>query len=136
MPASIDAHELDVLAQDLDSAAGVAPKDARKVVAKGALNIKTDARRRSSGIAHAPLYPYTITYDSHETPHGGWAEVGPDKDKKVGGGPHRTPGNLGALFEYGGPHNAPIPHVNPAADAEEPRFIKALGDLGLKALSR
>ena len=133
MPASFDAHELDELAYDLDRAAGVAPKDARKVVAKGALNIKTDARRRASGIAHAPRYPYTITYDSHETPTGGWAEIGPDKDKHVGNGPHATPGDLGHLLEYGGPKSAPIPHMAPAAAAERPRFDKAMEDLALKA---
>jgi len=102
-------------------------------VQRGALNIKKDAQQRSSGIAHAPLYPYTITYDSHQTPTGGWAEIGPDPDKQVGGGPHRTPGNLGAILEYGTPRNAPIPHLAPALEAEEPRFVKALGDIAVKA---
>lgn len=125
MPANIDAHELDVLAQDLDRAAGVAPKDARKVVAKGALNIKRDAQRRVTGLAHAPAYPRSITYDSHETLHGGWAEIGPDKDRRQGA--------LGNIIEYGTVKNPPRPHMAPAAAAEQPRFEKAMQDLAEKA---
>lgn len=129
-----DTSEVAEVAEIIGHAAGVAPAESRKALAKGALNIKTDARRRSSGIAHAPLYPYTITYDSHETPGGGWAEVGPDKDKKVGGGPHQTPGNLGGLFEYGGPRSAPIPHMLPAGEAEAPKFARAMEDLAVSML--
>ena len=125
MPASIDAHELDVLAKDLDQAAGVAPKDARKVVAKGALNIKRDAQRRVTGLAHAPAYPRAITYDSHETLRGGWAEIGPDKDRRQGA--------LGNIIEFGTTKNPPRPHMRPAADAEQPRFERSMEDLALKA---
>ena len=134
MGVEFESPELRRLAVDLDSAADVAPAETRKVIAKGALNIKKDAQRRSSGIAHAPNYPRSITYDSHETPAGGWAEIGPDKDKKVGGGKVQTPGDLGHLFEYGGPRNAPIPHMGPAGDAELPRFEKAMQDLAERLL--
>jgi hypothetical protein len=126
------APDLPKLAADLDAAAQIAPAEARKVIAKGALNIKRDAQARVTDIAHAPLYGRTITYDSHETPAGGWAEIGPDKEKQIGGGKHRTPGNLGHLLEFGGPHNAPIPHMAPAAKAEEPKFAKAMEDLAVR----
>lgn len=125
MPASIDAHELDVLAHDLDRAAGVAPKEARKVVAKGALNIKTDARRRRSGSKYLPALVQAITYESHETPAGGWAEVGPEHGKRQG--------NLGHIPENGTLTNAPEPYMAPAAAAEQPRFEKAMQDLAVKA---
>lgn len=128
------APDLPKLALDLDAAADIAPAESRKVVARGALQIKTDARDRASGIRHSRGYPLTITYDSHETPTGGWAEIGPDKDKQVGGGKHKTPGNLGHLFEFGGPHNAPIPHMAPAADAELPKFEKAMTALAARLL--
>jgi hypothetical protein len=126
------APELRKLVADFEAAAQIAPVEARKVVAKGAFNIKKDAQGRVAGIAHAPLYGRTITYDSHETPAGGWAEIGPDKEKQVGGGKHHTPGNLGHLFEFGGPRNAPIPHMAPAARAEEPKFAKAMEDLAIR----
>lgn len=133
---NFDAAEVAAWADILVDAADAAQGESRKVVAKGALNIKTDARRRVSGIAHAPMYPYTITYDSHETPTGAWAEIGPDKEKHVGGGPHHTPGNLGGFFEFGSPRSAPIPHMRPAAEAELPRFQKAMEAIAAKPLER
>src|SRR4051812_13870755 len=105
-----DTAEVEALANVLVEAADVAPVGARKVVAKGALNIKTDARRRVTGHPHAPAYPNSITYDSHVTPTGGWAEIGPDKDKRQGA--------LGNILEFGTSKNAPIPHMLPAAEAE------------------
>jgi hypothetical protein len=125
--------ELAEVADILGRAPGAAVSEVRKVVAKGALNIKQDSARRSSGIAHARSYPRTITYDTHETASAAWAEIGPDNTKKVGGGPHQTPGNLGLFFEFGGPRNAPIPHLRPAAETEAPRFEKALEDVAVKA---
>jgi|SRR5689334_23757768 len=120
----IDAHEVHELHQILVQAAGVAPKESRKVLGKGALNIKTDARRRISGHPHAPAYPYAITYDTHETATGSWAEIGPDKDKRQGA--------LGNILEFGTVKNPPIPHMRPAADAEEPKFAAAMQALAVK----
>lgn len=125
---------LNALAADLDRAATISPDEVRKVTQKGALNIKKDAQRRSSGIAHAPTYPYTITYDTEQRGTRTEAEIGPDKDKQVGGGPHRTPGNLGAILEYGSINNSPRPHLGPALEAEAPRFERALSDLEVRLL--
>lgn len=127
---------LDGLAADLAEASAAAPDETRKVVQKGALNIKKDAQKRSSGISHAPTYPYTISYDTTPTLFGATAEIGPDKDKQVGGGPHRTPGNLGAILEYGSVNSAPVPHLGPALDAERPLFERALADLEVRLLER
>ena len=121
-----ESPDLQRLAVDFDEAAQIAPAEARKVVAKGALNIKRDAQRRVTGLAHAPAYPRAITYDSHETPAGGWAEIGPDKEKRQGA--------LGNVLEFGTVKNPPRPHMAPAADAELPRFEKAMGGLAEKAI--
>jgi hypothetical protein len=118
--------EFTALLRELERVPEVAVKDLRAVVQKGALNIKKDAARRISGLRHAPAYPRSISYDSHETATGAWAEIGPDKDKRQGA--------LGNLLEYGSIKNAPRPHLGPAADAEEPKFVKALEDLAVKAL--
>lgn len=126
MPESLDAREVYELVQIIGRAPGVATADARKAVARGALNIKRDAQRRVSDIAHAPAYPRAITYDSHETPTGGWAEIGPDKNRRQGA--------LGNILEHGTRKNAPIPHMGPAGQAEEPRLARALQDLGAKAI--
>lgn len=128
MGAEFEGRGLRQLAADFDWAADIAPADSRKVVAKGALNIKTDARRRVSGHAHLPRYPNSITYDSYETKTAAWAEVGPDKQKPQG--------PLGNIIEYGGLRGAPLPHVGPAADREAPRFEQAMADLAERAIRR
>jgi hypothetical protein len=125
---------LKALIADLERAAIATPVETRAVVQKGALNVKKDAQERSSGIRHAPRYPYTITYDTTVRGLTFEAEIGPDPDKHVGGGPFQTPGNLGAILEYGTPKSAPIPHLAPALEAERPKFERALEDLGRRSL--
>jgi hypothetical protein len=124
----VDAGEVFDLAQILTDAAGVAPADARSIVKRGAQNIKTDAQRRISPVVkrHAPAYPRAITYDTHETLKGAWAEIGPDKNKRQGA--------LGNLFEFGSPTSPPHPHMGPAGEAEEPKLAKAMQDAAAKAL--
>lgn len=120
--------EVEAVADVLVHAADVAPAEARKVVARGALNIKNDARRRISGHPTLRRLPAAITYDTHETATGSWAEIGPDKD--------RPQGALGNVLEYGTIKNAPIPYMRPAGEAELPRFERALADLPEKVLGR
>lgn len=128
--------ELADLAADLRRAGDDVLDEGEKVVSKGALNIKTDWRDRWSGIAHAPMLPYTVTYDIHRGVGEVSAEVGPDKDLVVGGGPIRQPGRLGNIIEFGTVKNAPIPGGAPALDNEEPRFTRAAADLGERLLGR
>lgn len=118
--------DLKALAAELDAAARIAPAETRKVVAKGALNIKKDWQDRWSGLKHAPALPSAITYDSHETPTGGWAEIGPDKAKRQGA--------LGNLIEYGSVKNPPRPGGAPALEAERPKFEKALEVVAVQSL--
>lgn len=126
MSIRFDSSEVRGVAEVFADASKVAPAEARKVVSKGALNIKNDARRRASGIAHAPAYPNSITYDTQQTATGASAEIGPDKSRRQGA--------LGNVLEYGTVKNAPIPHHAPAAEAERPRFEKAMEDAAAKAL--
>lgn len=122
-----DSHELRALTADLDRAAKVAPAETAKVVTKGAVNIKRDAARRVSGMAHAPAYPRSIDFDPvRTTPAAIWTEIGPNKDKRQGA--------LGNLIEFGSVNNAPRPHIAPAGEAEEPKFAKAIEDLAVKAI--
>lgn len=123
---TFDTAEVAAVADILVHAADVATTEARKVVAKGALNIKTDARRRVSGLAHIPSYPNSITYDTVELASSATAEIGPDKSKRQG--------SLGNILEYGSPKRAPIPHMLPAAETELPKFEAAMNALAVKAL--
>jgi hypothetical protein len=123
---NFNTDEVAAVADILTQAAGVAAAGARAVVAKGALNIKTDSRRRISGHPRLRALPAAITYDSHETGSTIWAEIGPDKNKRQGA--------LGNIPEFGTPKNAPMPYMLPAGEAERPRFEKAMEDLAAKAL--
>ena len=117
---------LNELIDALDNAAKVTPEQIRKVVARGALQIKKDWQQRWSGHSYIPALPYAVSYDTKLSVGGGSAEIGPDKG--------RPQGPLGNLIEFGSENNAPIPGGQPALDAEAPRFEKALGDLAEKVL--
>jgi hypothetical protein len=126
---TFDVRGLIAFTKDLERDAAIAPVDAAKVVGKAAQNIKRDARQRVRGIRHAPAYPWSIDYDPvHIGRTAVQTLVGPNNDKRQGG--------LGNILEYGTVHNAPIPHLAPAAEAEEPRFAAAMEALAVKALSR
>lgn len=119
----VEAQELAALVREFDRALTSDMTAVRAVVQKGALNIKTDARRRISGHARLPAYPYSITYDSTVSATSASAEIGPDK--------HKRQGAIGNIIEYGSVNNAPLPHIKPAADEELPRFERALADLAV-----
>lgn len=121
-----DGSELAYIATALDKASAVAAAETAKVVAKGALNIKTDAARRITGLKHARRYPASIDYDLYVTGRGAAADVGANKSKPQGA--------LGNLLEYGSVKNPPHPHIRPAADAEMPKFEAAMDALATKAL--
>lgn len=123
-----DISGLNELIRDLSDAPGKAQRGVDKVVLKGAINVRDDARRLASGNRYAPAYPRSITMEA------GWkrgafeAEIGPEK-----GGPQW---GLGTILEFGVPSQgtAPQPHMRPAADAEAPRFEKAMENLADDAL--
>jgi hypothetical protein len=113
------------LAVALEAAPEKVMAEAEKVVKRGCLNIKRDARKGARGIAHAPRYPQSITYDTWRFADEVIGEAGPEDG--TGGGAHQ--GFLGRILEYGGTHSGPHPHVSTAFLAEEPRFLAAVGDL-------
>lgn len=126
MTLSVERRDLDQWMITLGKAVSAGPDEAAKVVAKGALNIKNDARRRIGRPAHAPAYASAITYDTYRWFTGPAADIGPDKGRRQGA--------LGNVLEFGTVNNAPIPHMIPAAEAESPRFEKAMGDLAARLL--
>lgn len=126
MGITVDTSDARRLAAAFDQAAKVAPEETRKVVQRGALNIKKDAQRRISGHPHLRHLPAAITYDSVQTGRGATAEIGPDKTRRQG--------PLGHLPEYGSVNNPPMPYLAPALQAEEPRFVQALEDAALKGI--
>lgn len=124
---TVESQGLPELLGALVKAQRIALPEARKVVAKGALNIKKDWQKRWSGHPHFPALPAAISYDLDEGRDWVGAEVGPDKGKPQGA--------LGNLIEFGSVNNAPIPGGLPAGQAEAPRFEQALADLGVGLLA-
>lgn len=100
--------------------------EAKKVVAKGSVNIKTDWRRRWRGIAHAPRLPISISYDITESDAEISAEIGPVEGPAL-------QGFVAPFIEFGGAHNAPHPGGLPALQAEEPKFAAQCDALLAKA---
>lgn len=119
---SLDATELDRWTDVLIAAGTDVEQGAEPVVAKGSLNIKTDARRMAPRGPHTPHYRESISYDLASGE--GWVEgeIGPVAGRRQRG--------LGNLLEYGSPNNPPHPHLEPALDLEEPRFVAAAQTLG------
>lgn len=102
----------------------------KAVTARGALNIKNDARNRIQSQTEAKYvkqYPYSITYDI--TVASGTeieAEIGPDQRKPQG--------PLGVVLEFPTPHSPAKPHLIPACDAEAPKYEEQMGIAAEKAV--
>lgn len=122
----IDRTEVDKLADTLVHAAQVAPGEARKVVQKGALKIKTAARASISDSKHFPRLAGAITYETTESDTTITAEIGPERG--------RPQANLAHIPEYGNSKTPARPYMLPAGEAEAPRFEAAMQALKVPGL--
>lgn len=123
----IDVSEVVALAAAFAAAPAKVSKDIRGVLQKGALNIKNDLNSQAAASTHFKGMAGSVTYDTRELQRGIEAEIGPDKGRR--GGP------LGNLFFFGGANGGGgTGDLDAPLRAEEPRFMKALGDVGEKAL--
>lgn len=117
-----NAPGLEQLFNDLNDAQVKIGPAVRAVVSRGALNVKTDARARFEAQRvgnYLPHYSRSITYDVETVGHVTTAQVGPDTTK--------AQASFGPFLEYGSAKTPPLPHLNPALDAEEPNFMDHLG---------
>lgn len=117
--AGIDVIGLTVVVDDLGTFAERLRVNAAKAVKVTSHKVRDDARRRISGHKYLPHYPRTITYDVKVTAEGVEGEIGPDKSLK-GQAP------FGAFLEYGSVHNAPLPHLGPALDANAEDLVTGI----------
>lgn len=110
----------ETLAAALLASAGQALFETRKVVQKGALNVKNEAKANveKSAPVHNAHAANAITYDTGVGSTSIDAVIGYDKDKRGG--------SLGNLLEYGKPEQAGHRDLGRALDNEEPRFEQAL----------
>lgn len=117
-----DFSELEQLAADLGKAGSNAGPFVRKAVEVTARNVRDDWRDAAKGMAHAPAFPYSITYDLIGFQGFGAtvldAEIGPDKT--------RTQGALGNLIEFGSRNNPPKGLGHGALQRNEEDFVTGL----------
>lgn len=112
-----DTRDVQRLRQHLIRGIPQAQRDTRTVVARGALNIKTEWRQnaRASAPKHAPSYPRTVAFDVFTFgPDQVLAIIGPDKGGRQGA--------LGNILEYGSVKNPPHRDGGRALINETPRF--------------
>lgn len=137
--ADVDNSDLSKMVSDLGRASSETWENAQKAITVTARNVRDTARENSQGMAHAPAFPYSITYDIgvgydqsigqmvSSVLDGGIssargstlrAEIGPDKD--------RPQGALGNLIEYGSVNNSPMGIMHGALQANEADFERGV----------
>lgn len=126
----VDASELSKLSVDVGAVPGESGKNLFAAVEVTAVNVRDTARENATGMAHAPAFPRSITYDIgagysllRETFGGGGADsiqadIGPDKA--------RPQGALGNLIEYGSINNPPQGIMHGALQANEADFERGV----------
>lgn len=110
---SMDFSEVTALSRSIGRASSGLINEARKVVEKGALNIKTETRERVSDHPTWKRLEQKVNYEIV----GLTAEVGYDDTGQ---------GELAGIAEFGSARHAPHPALIPSAKAEAPRFEEAL----------
>lgn len=108
-----DFSEVERLASNIGRASAAAITAAHGVIAKGALNIKTETRKNVSDHPSWKRLAATVNYEQV----GLAATVGYDD---------RGQGELAGIYEFGSANHAPHPTLIPAAKAEAPRFEAAM----------
>lgn len=117
----MDFSEVRALSADLGRAPAAIVPEARKVLFKGSMNIKTEVQNELAGHAY-------------------WAPLGRAMDfELVGlssevGFKDQGQGELAGIHEFGSSRRAPHPTLYPAAERERPKFEKAMADAAAKAL--
>jgi hypothetical protein len=126
-----DMSEVNKLAADLVAASFATLPMAEKVLEVGAVKIKKASQRNIRAADKAgrlPGYPSSITYDTGTSGAKVTAEIGPDKD--------RNQGPLGNVLEYGTSDTAPIPHLQPALEAEAPTVERLLAEGAVRLIDK
>lgn len=131
MGVTVTVTGFDDLIRDLESLPERAAAKFPGVVSRGALQIKTDWRRRWTPVGAPP----------HQLPHV-VRGIGYDMDRKgtrysaeIGVARTNPQASLAHFPEFGSIKNAPLPGGSPALRAEEPKFLRAVAELAEQLLS-
>lgn len=114
-----DTSQLDKLVADLDAVPDEVLPKVKKVVSKGALNVKNGMKADATNARSYRYFSRSINYDI--THDGLGAEIGPNKGQ--------IQGALGNLLYFGTSRTAGVLNINGPIDKESPRFADALADV-------
>lgn len=120
---TVDTSQLDALVADLEKIPAEKRKEFRKVVEKGALNIKNAMRADAAGHRTFPHFPSSISYDMTAEFK---AEIGPDKS--------RVQGALGNLLYFGTSRSGGVLDINGPIAREAPRLEDFAADVAADIL--
>ena len=115
---SLDFGDIEDFARDLDDQGAKVVLAQRQVVKKGALNVKRRLQAEAQGVAHAPGFPRSVTFDVEMQGSEIVADIGPEK-----GGP----GSLALLYLGNSKTGPRLPEPMLAADAEAEVMADYLG---------
>lgn len=118
----LDFSELNKLAADLGEVSKSIGPFVRKAAEVSARKVRDDWRDSAKGMAHAPAFPYSITYDLK----GGNAIRGSEIDADIGPDKSRPQGALGNLIEYGSVNNPPHGLGHGALQRNQEDFVAGL----------
>lgn len=122
-----DVSEVDALATRLGGAGPRVLSGVRAVVEESAQAVEAQMRADFSGSRRARHFPRSIDHDVRVTFGGAVeAEIGPNKRKKQGA--------LGNILAFGTSRNGPIADIMNSLRSQEPAMVKAMQELGAKAL--
>lgn len=125
---SIDTTEIVALARDIAGAAGRVTGEHRKVVSKGALNVKNVMRKDMAASRHFKGITRSIGYDMSGDNSFSEAQIGPSSEPG-------SPGNLANIAYFGGSRGGgTVRDPRGALEDEAPAFFKALEDLAVKSV--
>lgn len=125
------ADDLDALAEDLGEEADTIRDRIRPVMAKAALNVKTQLRTEMSEHRHFKPAARAITYEISDRADGILAEIGPTHGKD-------DPGSIANIAYFGGVHGggATVPDPIGAGEAEVSAMIDWLGKITGEKVTR
>ncbi|GAA2237703.1 hypothetical protein GCM10010401_07380 [Rarobacter faecitabidus] len=121
-----DVSELRQFAADLRNLPSYMRPEARKVIEKGGVNIKTQLRQEMQQSTHFKQVARSISYDIRDRADSIELEVGPVKG---------SPGSLANIAYFGGSRGGgTVPDPELALKAEVPNLERYLADLVVKAM--
>lgn len=124
---TMDAGEIKALARDIDGAARRLTPETRKIVSKGALNIKNGMRRDMQASPSFSGVARSINYDLTDKVAVQEAEIGPSAEPG-------SPGNLANIAYFGGARGGGTVYLTGPLEREAESFFEHVERLAAESI--